>query len=715
MRFGPTSIKLNSIVASTLRRPKLRTDLRISHQAIGGETSIVINVPGTAVYCRIGALEYGVLEVCDGTRTPSEIAAELKRRDPQNDLEGSDVAEFLETVEPELWERSAGQKNIAILEKIKEERSERTGRNSILYMYFKAWDPDRFLERIHPYLKWMFTPGFVIFSCVLFLSTFVLVAADWSRIRHDTIAFYSFTNKTAYDIWIFWILLFFISMVHEFGHGLSCKHFGGQVHQMGLMLVFFTPAFYTDCTDMHMFDRTSKRLWTIFNGLWVEMVMCGLATLVWFFSPPASFIADIAYKTLLLTGVSGLFFNLNPLMKFDGYYALSQYLGIDNMREDAFQYLKQWMLKYVFRRDVELPAASRRKRRIFLAFGIAAFCYSTFVLVAFSLFIRNVFTSQFGDWGYPLTIAAVYLLLRKRIRKAWPALRNGLGIARGKIMAWKLTRLQQAAVLGAAVFVVIPPFSTEVGTDFTLEPGSRSEVHAPIAGLVSEVRAREGGYVPAGTVVAILQNAELDSRLALAEKQVLLAERELLLARSRGDLAGAGRLTDQLTRARVELAQAQARWTSLTLRAPASGEVSTPRPEELVGTYLRDGGALLAIVDRSTVRARILVRDWELEDVFLGARAKLKVRAFPLKTFEGTVSQILPAAAADRPVAEPEKHERYGQETTNFIAVVLTFPNEDGALREGMTGTAKIYGKRYPLLVKGARSGWRWFRSQVWW
>ena len=93
---------------------------------------------------------------------------------------------------------------------------------------------------------------------------------------------------------------------------------------------------------------------------------------------------------------------------------------------------------------------------------------------------------------------------------------------------------------------------------------------------------------------------------------------------------------------------------------------------------------------------------------------KLNVRAYPLRAFQGVVRQILPAAAADRPVAEPVKIERMGQELTNYIAVVLEFPNPDGTLSEGLTGTAKIYGRRYPLAWKAARAGWRWLRSHVW-
>jgi hypothetical protein len=158
----------------------------------------------------------------------------------------------------------------------------------------------------------MFTPGFVIFSILLFITTLYLVAGDWNHVQTDTQAFYSFKGKTAYDIWVFWFLLMAIGAIHEFGHGLTCKHFGGEVHQMGFLLIYFTPAFYTDTTDILLFDRTSRRQWVIFAGMWIELVVCGLCTLLWHFSVPGTFVNDLAYKAMLLSGIEGTLFNLEP-------------------------------------------------------------------------------------------------------------------------------------------------------------------------------------------------------------------------------------------------------------------------------------------------------------------------------------------------------------------------------------------------------------------
>jgi putative peptide zinc metalloprotease protein len=295
MRFGPTSLQVSSVLARGLRRPKLRADLRISQQTIAGETSYVIKVFETNSYNRYGASEYELLTLCDGTRTPAEIAGELNKRHPDEPLEEAEVLEFLDGVEPAMWERPLGEKNLAVLARIRDERKSRIDQSNVLYLSFKAWDPDKVLSKLDPYLGWMFTPGFVLFSIALFIATLYLLASDWTRIQNDTLALYSFEGKTAYDIWAFWFLLLGLGGIHEFGHGLTCKHFGGEVHQMGFMLIYFTPAFYTDTTDILLFDRGSRRQWVIFAGMWIELVVCGIATLIWHFTLPGSLTNDLAY------------------------------------------------------------------------------------------------------------------------------------------------------------------------------------------------------------------------------------------------------------------------------------------------------------------------------------------------------------------------------------------------------------------------------------
>src|SRR5277367_900089 len=498
MRFGPTSLQVSSVLAKGLRRPKLRTDLRISEQVVSGETSYVVKNFETNSYNRYGATEYGVLALCDGTRTAAEISDALTERHPDSPLGEAEVLEFLDSIEPALWERSVGEKNLAVLERIRDERKGRVEQSSVLYMSFKAWDPDKTLATMDPYLSWMFTTGFVVFSLGIFIVAAYLLASDWTRVQQDTASLYTFAGKSAYDIWVFWILLLVLGGIHEFGHGLTCKHFGGDVHQMGFLLIYFTTAFYTDTTDILLFTKGSQRQWVIFAGIWIEMVLCGISALIWHFSPPGSVTNDTAYKMMLLSGIQGAVLNLNPLIKADGYYALSQFLDIDNLREDSFEFLRAWTRKYLLFRDVELPQATRRQRRIYFLFGVSAVIYSTSLLFLVLVFVKNILVTKLGDWGYLATLGVIYFFARKGIREAIPIVRGWLRQKKEDYMAWRVTRWQQAGAAGLALVLLIPSLPTRVSTGLMLEPGKSASIRARVPGQVQAVYVRNGDFVRTG-------------------------------------------------------------------------------------------------------------------------------------------------------------------------------------------------------------------------
>jgi len=714
MRFGPTSLRASSILAKGLRHPKLRTDLRVSEQTLLGEKSVVIKVPETNSYNRYGATEYELLTLCDGTRTAADVAAAWNERNPDNQLGAAQVSEFLDGVEAGVWEQSLGEKNLAVLERIRDERKSRVDQSSMLYLTFKAWDPNRTLDKMDPYLSWMFTPGFVIFSVAIFIASAYLLAGDWARVESDTAALYTFANKTAYDIWAFWFLLFALGAIHEFGHGLTCKHFGGEVHQMGFMLIYFTPAFYTDTTDSILCDRSSRRQWVLFAGIWIELVVCGICVFIWRFTVPGTLVNDLAYKAMLLSGVQGTLLNLNPLIKADGYYALSEFLHVDNLREDSFAFLRSFARKYILREDVELPAATRRLRRIYSTFGIVAIVYSVSLTILALFFAKNVFVSKFGNWGYLFTLGLVYFFARKGLRKAVPQVRAWWREKREEYMAWKMTRAQGLGGLGVALLLLVPPFPSGVASDFVLQPGRDAHVRAGASGGVRQVFVRQGDRVQEGQALAVLENPEIEANVQALTQQLALADSNVRLAQSRAGQETIGAVLSEQARLQQEWHVAQTKADALTIRAPFTGSVSTPGVDQKMGEYLSSGDEFCEIVDRTTMKARILVHDFELEDVAAGAPAQLKVVPYPYRTYAGRVEQILPAAAQDRPVTQPQKLSRLGQDLTNYFAVEMEFPNLDESLSEGMTGSAKISGKNRPLAWQAARGAWRWVRSQVW-
>jgi putative peptide zinc metalloprotease protein len=711
--FVSNSLQVSSIVAKGLRRPKLRSDLRVSEQTAGGKTSYVVKIQETNSYNRFGALEYELLRLCNGSRTPADLAHAISAAHPDIMLGETEVIDFLDSVESTIWERSSREQDQALLECIRQERKRRIDRSSIFNIRFQPWNPNKLLATLDPYLGWIFTRGFALVSAGLFLVALHLIISNWAVIVQDTEALYSLDGRPLYDVCSFWVLLMTFEAIHEFAHGVACKHFGGDVSEMGFSLVYFTPSFYTDTTDMVLFGR-SERLCVISAGIWVELLICGLATLVWQLTLPGTFINDLAYKALLLSGIETLLWNLNPLIKADGYYALADYLKIDNLAESSLAFIAAHARKYILRENVTLPIVTRRMTRILSVYGLASLVNDLIMGALLLLLARNVLINQFGDWGELFAAALLYFMLRSSLGGSWHGLSAWLARRRKEPMHWRLTRIQQATIAGIAFLLFIPPLPFMVPGDFILEPGKRVSLRSKVAGKISEVLAREGDFVKAGDVLAVLENPELEATSATLLQELTLARSNLRTNQFLNDTERSAEASRHQLRFQNELTVARERKTALQIRAPFDATVATANLEQKLGEFLAAGNEFCQIVDRQTVRARIFVRDWDLAEVKPGAAVHLKVLAFPFRTYSGNVAQILPAASRDRPVTQPDKLERMGHELTNYFALVVELRNPDGSLREGMTGIAKISGKDRPIASQAARSVWRWIRGLVW-
>lgn len=711
MQLGFKRQQFSSLRAKGLRQWKLRTDLYVSQQVDNSEPSYVIKLPGDTTYFRFGELEYEVLTLCDGSRTPLQIAAEMSQRHPQLRLDESQVIDFLDTADSTLWERTRAEKHLAFLERIRDERSLQIDHFSLLNIRFRPWNPDKVLGAVNRYCGWVFTRRFIFASVALFLATVWLLGTNWDQIVQDSEALYSFEGRFSYDVLTFWVILMALEAIHEFGHGLVCKHFGGEVPEVGFSLVYFTPSFYMDTTDMLLFNRR-QRYWVIFAGVWCELVVCGLATLVWSFSMPGTYLNDFAYRALLLSGIETILWNLNPLIQADGYYALADYLGIDNLAENSQQFLWAWTQKHLLAQNLELPSYRARESHIFLAYGVAYIVNMLLLAAASLLFVKDFVLARFGTWPYLLLGALVLLFVIKRLKRLLGAGKDLVHHARGKLRNRRPSQGLKAVFIVLALLVFIPMFRSHVKSDFVLEPGKRIILRPKVDGRVSEIYVQEGDSVGAGQVLARMENPQIETDQKLLTDELSLVSSELRTNEYQYDSVLAARASQERTRLQSQLEVVEARQQSLEMTAPADGVIATPVLDQKQGEFLVAGEDFCQIVNRTTLRARILVHDWDFQDVKAGSAVTLKVEAFPFNTYTGTVEQILPAAAADQPITSLEKPQRLGQELTNYLALLVSVKNPGGLL-EGMTGTAKISGGSHSLAWLAARSSWRWLRRHI--
>ncbi len=317
--------------------PRLDPDLIVREDVLDGETVFGVLQRGRANYFRFQPAQWKLAQLFDGVRSFDEIAA-LYNSETGTFVAPEDVRFFAENMEEnDFWYRTPQEKNLALSEKLMAQRGRRAQRKSRLnlaHITFSAWAPDRYLTWLDDrtgrliYSRWS-----VLAAVLLFLFEAAIFISKWKLLGPDIRLYYNFTHKTALDIAEFWILLLGLGFIHESAHGLTCKHYGGEVHSMGLMFLYLTPAFYVDVTETWISATKVQRLATIIAGIWVEMVVCGLAMVVWTNTQPGPWVHDFAYKIILITGLAVIVMNLNPLIKLDGYYFLTEFIGIPDLKE----------------------------------------------------------------------------------------------------------------------------------------------------------------------------------------------------------------------------------------------------------------------------------------------------------------------------------------------------------------------------------------------
>src|SRR5262245_13556587 len=332
--------------ASELERRKqvkirLRPDLSIAPQKYEGKTFFVVKDPVSLRYYRFKDQEHFLLEYMDGRHSLDDAQKAFEKRFRPDRLTLEDLEHFAQQL---LTAGLAQNESPQAGKQLFDRRKKRKRREwmqyitNILYIKIPLFDPDKLLTRMLPWFRWIFTPWFVIGSVILMFSALMLVLTHFQTFMDKLPSYHEFFNVKT--IVYLWISLAVVKVIHEFGHGLSCKAFGGEVHEMGLLFLCLSPCLFCNVSDAWTLPNKWKRMTISFAGIYVELIIASIATFVWWNTPSQPFINNIALSTMVVCSVSTVLFNANPLMRYDGYYVLLDWLEIPNLRERCNRYLK---------------------------------------------------------------------------------------------------------------------------------------------------------------------------------------------------------------------------------------------------------------------------------------------------------------------------------------------------------------------------------------
>jgi len=719
-----------SFVAASSRclAVRARPDLTVTRQVYQGTTYWIVKEPVGLKYFRFHDEEYFILQLLDGRQSLDSVRKAYESHFAPSHISTEELARFIGTLYQSglVLADVAGQgEQLQQRHQEKRRRETLSAIGNILAVRFKGIDPDRFLTRLLPAVRWFFSPLGVAASLAVAFSALLLIAVQWEIFISKLPTFEEFFQARNW-IWLA-LALAGTKILHEFGHGLTCKHFGGECHEMGVMLLVLTPCLYCNVSDSWMLPSKWRRAAIGAAGMYVEVVLAGLCTFLWWFTHPGLF-NQLCLSVIFVSSVSTILFNANPLLRYDGYYILSDLVEIPNLRQKASTILHRklgsWFLGLPAAEDPFLP---KRHQSFFALYTMAAAVYRWLIVGSILWFLYKVF-EPYGLQviGQMIALMALYgLLLQPLIRLA------KFFYVPGRLQKVNRPRLLASlagvvVLLAAASFVPLPHY---VVCSLELRPYDASQVYVDVPGSLEEVLVDEGQYVEAGQDLARLRNLDLQLELVRLEGELQRQHNRLESLRRnrhRRDRAGLEAneaipaVMESLESIRSQLQQKRQEEARLRLVAPRAGHVmlpplkqpgadeqhglpgwsGTPLDPRNRGTYLGVSERFCQIGDPAALEAILVIDQADIEFVARNQPVEVRLDLLSAESFESTVENIARVELEASPSRLSAKAggdlttvtDVSGQEqlmSTSYQARVL-LRDEEGILHEGLRGQAKI-------------------------
>src|SRR5688500_1750773 len=383
-----------SLISSTSRPLllRMRPDLSARRHRYHGRTFWVVKEPVGLNYFRFHEEEYAILGMLDGMTSLEEIKEEFERQFAPQKITYHDLLQFVGMLHRSglVISEAPGQGKQLVKRRNEKKYRELMGKfSNVFALRFRGVDPERFLNWLYKYTWWFFTWTMMCIVLAVGLAALGLIAVNFEEFSRKLPAFHMFFGPKN---WFYLgITMAVVKVLHEFGHGLSCKHFGGECHELGAMLLVFTPALYCNVSDSWMLPNKWHRAAIGAAGMYVELFLASVATFLWWFSEPG-LLNHICLSVMFICSVSTVIFNGNPLLRFDGYYILMDLLEIPNLRQKSTEITKRffvWLCLGI--EQPENPFLPHKHQWAFGVYTVAAVIYRWVVVFSIMFFLNQVF------------------------------------------------------------------------------------------------------------------------------------------------------------------------------------------------------------------------------------------------------------------------------------------------------------------------------------
>ncbi|MBN1764799.1 MAG: hypothetical protein JW860_06040 [Sedimentisphaerales bacterium] len=687
--------------------PRARNDVEITEQVYYGKPCYVLKDPTTLRYYRLRPPEYTIYQNLDGKRNMEDIQKILMERFPNEEFDAQSVMSFIIMLRGANLLRIKGdsdtefllqRKNIltrSIFQKIRQE-----------YLFFRVplFDPDKFLTSLNQKIGgFIYSRSSAIMLLVFLGGALGLVISNIDKFSQRQPIF------DPYNMMYLAPAILLIKFIHEFGHGLTSKHFGSEVHEMGFLLLVFMPCFYCDVSDAWMLPEKKRRMWITAGGIVVEITLAGLAAYIWALTESKTVINQFALNVMLAASLNTLLFNGNPLLRYDGYYFVMDLLEIPNLKQKGTSYLWYLGQRYVLgMKNASMPIDVEGRTFTVAGFAICSTIYRWFIMIAITTMVWK-FLDPYG-WGVIGAIMALGCIYNALITPLWR-------FAKYMYNQWHFTEIKPATAIiiliviaGAFYGLMLLPVEQSVEAQCVLRPAEMIPIYVNQPGFIlagnNQHWPREGQTVKQDDVLIRLSDPRLEYEVADLKLQIQQETLRLDQYRRGGYTEEEAQSQASLIALRKQFERSQQKLQHLTIKAPRDGilQIRTSEPlETLDGRFLPLQSELFSIypLGRFEAVAAISHRDngliekdqdvqirlWSLPSEIIESKVKEKPPTPVLKMSSPVFSTIFGGGVATMPATNIEEAV---EPADNTYELVIPIAGTDLRLRDGLVGKAKI-------------------------
>ncbi|MGK0440328.1 MAG: putative peptide zinc metalloprotease protein [Pseudohongiellaceae bacterium] len=627
-------------------RPRLHGHISINRQQYRGLIWYVLEDGSTDRHHRFNSAAYQFIGLLDGQRSVDEIFTQLERQLGDFSPSQDEIIQLLSTLytadllqadikvdTEELFERQANQQNSRFKQRLANPVS----------LKIPLWDPDDFLNKHFNKVRWLFSGWVALAWIVLIGIASIQTAQHWQQISQH----FSLNTLSPYNLILLFLLYPPIKIVHELGHAFAAKLEGGEVHEMGVNFMLFVPIPYVNVSTSVRFRSKYKRMLVSAAGILVESFLAALGLLLFLAAEPG-IIQSIGFNVFMIGGISSLFFNGNPLLKYDAYYILSDAAAIPNLYQRASHYWRYLLQRYLLGlKDANSPVYAAGEAYWFVTYGLLSLVYRLAVVC----FIIVIVSEKVLIAG---VLLGIWLLGQQFVIPLLKALYFVINLARNSCIGEQRYRLLTATIgvtvllVGVIGFVPLPSYTLTQGV---LWQPDEAQLVAPENGFLSKPLVSHQQHVNAGDPILQLDDPFLPFELRLAASRVKELQSKYRAKRT-SNLVAAGIIKEELRISQSQLQHTLNKINTMTVTTAKSGRVVLPQADDLAGRYVHKGELLGYLVDGQMTTVRMVVKQAHIGQLRQRIDSiEVKFASHPGRTFTASILRQAPEAVNQLPSA----------------------------------------------------------------